>query len=584
MILPALVKKLWLIIILWVILILTIIGFTLSLLFGSFFYQHRVEEMEQAAQGLAGIIAAKGFEEQLIARELEVVSRLRQLEIVVLDARGEIVASSPGFKRWEGLNVEPEEVEQVLRGEEVLHNAPHTPQPVPMVSVGVPIVDGERVVGALFFYKVIDSIERTIWHARLTILVGAWVTAILAIGLGYFLAKVLAKPVLEMSRFAAAVARGKTGEKLLVRTADEVGALGRSLNDISLLLRKSLDDLAREKELLANILASMTDGLITFDARGQIIMINPVARELFAGDGPEGKVVLPSEIIEPLRRALEGAAFSQREFTYNGRSLRLKLAPLRANGGEIDGAVVLLQDITKEQQLEQMRRDFISDISHELRTPLSFLQGYTEALIEGLAQTEAERMEYLGSILDEIYRLRRLVLELLDLAQLESGQLSMARDPLSLTGLIRRVYQKLEPLARDGGQHFSLVLPEEEISVLGDKDRLEQVLLNLLSNALRFTPERGKISLLAEVEEDYVRVKVVDTGVGIPEEDLPYIWERFYKVEKSRARESGGTGLGLSIVKNIVEAHGGTVAVQSEPGAGSTFSFTLPLYRVREAL
>ena len=333
--------------------------------------------------------------------------------------------------------------------------------------------------------------------------------------------------------------------------------------------------------MLANILASMTDGLITFDARGEIIMINPVARELFAGDEPEkeGKVTLPSEIIEPLQRALDGAAFAEREFKHNGRYLRLKLAPLRANEGGIDGAVALLQDVTREQQLEQMRRDFISDISHELRTPLSFLQGYTEALIEGLAQTEAERMEYLGSILEEIYRLRRLVLELLDLAQLESGQLSMARDPLSLTGLTRKVYHKLEPLARDARLHFSLALPGEEILVLGDRDRLEQVLINLLSNAFRFTPEGGRISLEVEVDEGHARVKVVDTGPGIPQEDLPFVWERFYKVEKSRARESGGTGLGLSIVKNIVEAHGGTVAVQSKLGAGSTFSFTIPLYR-----
>ena len=235
----------------------------------------------------------------------------------------------------------------------------------------------------------------------------------------------------------------------------------------------------------------------------------------------------------------------------------------------------LVKKIDALEQLDQTRRKFVANVSHELRTPLSIILGYTEALIDGMANSDAERQAYLGNIHEEILRLRRLVTEILDLRKIEAGRIELVMEEVSLAEIARQVVDKFATLAKEKNISITKNIYENAV-VIADKDRLKQVLINLLDNAIRFTPAEGRVEVAIKDLKDQLLVSVSDNGPGIPLAEQTQIWERFYKVDKARTRTGGGIGLGLAIVKEIVEAHGGSIEVTSKPGEGSTFFFTVP--------
>lgn len=238
----------------------------------------------------------------------------------------------------------------------------------------------------------------------------------------------------------------------------------------------------------------------------------------------------------------------------------------------------LQEKIDTLERFDRTRQDFVANVSHELRTPLSIMQGYTEALIDGMAGSEEDRRKYLSNIHDEILRLRRLVAELLDLKKIKTGRVEMNMKEISLADIIQRVTEKFNPLAEEKKVKINTDIPIMLPRVRVDPDRMEQVLINLLDNALRATPSGGEIKVIMKEQKEMILVSISDTGPGIPTEELPLIWDRFYKVDKSRTRSGGGTGLGLAIVREIIEAHGGSTQVKSHPGKGSIFSFSVPIF------
>jgi two-component system sensor histidine kinase ResE len=255
----------------------------------------------------------------------------------------------------------------------------------------------------------------------------------------------------------------------------------------------------------------------------------------------------------------------------------LQVAPVAAGGSERWGAVAVLRDVTEARQLEEMRRRFISDASHEIRTPLTAIGGFASAIADGIAETEDERTRSAARIVREVERLNRLVNDLLDLSRIESGAERLDLEEVDLPEIITGTVEGLESQIQERGIKVETELPSDLPRVWADPDRVYQVMVNLVSNALRFNKPDGKIVIGARPVDGFVRVEVRDTGQGIPANEIQRIWERFHRADSSRDRQGGGTGLGLAIVRSIVEAHGGSVSAESSIGTGSTFSFTLPI-------
>lgn len=404
----------------------------------------------------------------------------------------------------------------------------------------------------------------------------------------FFLSTKITQPLLQLKRAADMISKGEYRAKVGIRSNDEIGQLAEAFNLMGEKLDHTISDLNYEKEHLSSILRSMTDAVVTFDAGGRIISLNPHGESLLASwrqviAGVNSRDHIP----EPLQALFEVVVAEEKEITsklHVGRGVwSVVMAPLYTYG-TLRGAVAVLRDVTEEVRQEKLQKDFVANVSHELRTPISMLQGYSEALLDDIVTTAEERQEIVQIIHDESLRMGRLVKDLLDLAKMEAGHLEMVMSRTDLYPMLKRVHRKFASLAREQGITLHFEAPNGDDSALvlehADEDRLEQVFTNLLDNALRHTPEGKSIWIrtvcLHSESGDKLQIEVEDQGQGIPADDIPFIFERFYKADKSRKR-STGTGLGLAIVKYMVDSHSGTIAVRSQMGQGTTFTVTLPV-------
>lgn len=412
-----------------------------------------------------------------------------------------------------------------------------------------------------------------------------------------FLFTKITQPMQQVIEAANAIRRGEYGTRLTLVTSDEIGQLATSFNHMAEELEENIRSLNNEKGHLSSVLRSMSDAVITFDIEGRIILTNPHGQTLLEtwsdltweeeeDNGPVPKASTSSEVPPPLRplffSTLEGGGDQRSNVHVRQGVWSVHMAPLYSED-HLRGAVAVLRDVTEEVRLEKMRRDFVANVSHEIRTPLSMMQGYSEALLDGMASSPEESSELVQVIHDESLRMGRLVKDLLDLARMEAGHTDMLKAQVDVGELLERVYRKFSVRAKERDIMLELKRPEQGL-LLGaaDEDKLEQVLTNLLDNAFRHTPADRRISILASTVvlegRSLVEIAIRDQGVGINPEDLPFIFERFYKADKARLRgESGGTGLGLAIVKNIVESHHGSIYASSKLGEGTTFTLRLPV-------
>lgn len=583
----SLVSKLWLAIVVLVILVMFVLGLFLSQFFEDFYFSLKSQELAEDGRKIAEMIASAP-DRQEWEEELFVISRYVEAKIVVTDRRGLIRACTiQGRGMHRGAKLDFPDVEKILQGETVAHRGIYPALDMTVLSVGVPIKFQQDVIGAVFLHSPVEPVTQTVRTVQKFILYGAVGTIFLATILGFILSKRITKPIMDMNRVALEMAKGNFNSRVNVESEDEIGLLGNTLNHLSGELQKNIEALSTGKEQLENILTSMTDAVLTVDTKGNILLINPPAAGLFNITMEHGTRNINDVDILPglknyFQKVLADKTQTKFEANINGRTFNIGLTPLRHESGNIRGVVAVLHDVTKEKRLESLRREFVANVSHELRSPLSLLQGYVEALADGLAENEEERQRYLNILLDETLRLRRLVNDLLDLTQLETGNINLRFEKISVEELVNRVTDKFIPLFADQNKYITVSLPEELPFVKGDFDRLQQVLVNLLDNGLKYTPERGTVEVGAIPGEKVIEVYVKDSGAGIPKDELDNIWERFYKVDKARTRETeGGTGLGLAIVKNIMQAHGGTVSVTSELGSGSRFSFTIPVFKLQ---
>lgn len=447
--------------------------------------------------------------------------------------------------------------------------------------IGVPLHISSKKNGAVFIYQSIKVVQETTQSATKFILLVAGVAIILTTIFAFFLSTRITAPLRKMREAAFEVARGKFDTKVPILTHDEIGELATAFNQMGRQLKFNMSVLSQEKEQLASILSSMADGVITFNRDGTILNINPPAERFLQywyyekegiGSDTEG---IPSQVMDLFQQAVDTEKEKIGEISLQGRHWVILVSPLYSNQF-IRGAVAVLRDMTEERQLEKMRKDFIANVSHELRTPISMLQGYSEAIVDDIAQSNEEKKEMAKVIYDESLRMGRLVNELLDLARMEAGHLQLNLDDVNLASFINRIVHKFQGLAKDNEIHLSSEIENEIAHFSFDPDRIEQVFTNLIDNAIRHTPKDGSVKIKVTANDKGIMVEVSDSGTGIPEDDLPFVFERFYKADKARTRGRAGTGLGLAIVKNIIEAHRGHISAKSKIDQGTTFSFFLP--------
>ncbi|MDI6824429.1 MAG: ATP-binding protein [Bacillota bacterium] len=561
---------------------LAVVGLLLPRLLADYFLSAREAELVRKGREIARAMALLGGGTLRPPEQvwLQAVDHFLDARLFVVDADGLILASTSG-RVPRGTRVSAAEAAACLRGEVVKRRGFDPRFGEHMVSVTVPLEIGGRPAGGVVLSAPVAGLSATVQAVRRLMVYAAGGAILVAAMAGYLLSRSISRPVREMSRAAVEMARGNFRQKLAVTSDDEIGQLASNFNHLAAALDRTVSVLAEEKARIENILANMAEGVLATDAEGKLLLANRRARRaLGIGEEALGRSVGElghGALADLVSGVLASGVADAVEFALGERFMVAHASPLTGAGGAACGCVVVFQDVTDLARLEQLRRELLADVSHELRTPLTSIQGFVEALRDGVVEDEETRRRYLATIHEEAVRLGRLVRDLLDLSLMQTGNTAWTLGPVDVGAVVRRVAARFTSEAAEKGVELLADIPGVLPPVLGNEDRIEQVVENLLSNAVKFTPPGGRIEVSAAEQGAEVRVSVRDTGPGIPAEDLPRIWERFYRVEKSRARSHGGAGLGLAIVKQIVEAHGGVVAAESEPGAGSEFSFTLPV-------
>jgi len=400
---------------------------------------------------------------------------------------------------------------------------------------------------------------------------------------GYLAQEFIARPLAEVAKSVEAIAAGNVPARVKAGT-DEIGALGHAVNNLAQKLNKEKNQANLEQSKVDTVLLNMTEGVLVTNKKGDVVLLNPSAQKLFMVGGDYlGKK--PIEVIRnnAVQEAIEAVIANKEKapsrqinlFSPEEKIIKISAsAILRAE--EFEGVVVVFHDITELRRLEKIRQEFVANVSHELRTPVASIKGYAETLLEGALDEKENAREFVKIIHDDSNRLAKLVDDLLDLAKIESGKMKMVFMAIDPKVYIHRAISILENTARQK----SIIIKEdyrgETPKIKADEVRFAQVLINLIDNAVKYTPENGAVTIAVYAEDGHVRFDIIDTGIGIEKKDLPRVFERFYRADKARSREAGSTGLGLSIVKHIVQAHGGDVRVESEINKGSTFSFSIP--------
>jgi two-component system phosphate regulon sensor histidine kinase PhoR len=453
-----------------------------------------------------------------------------------------------------------------------------------MLYVAIPLSETGPSRGVIRLSLPLAAVEQTERNLR-TMLAGTVAAALVAaLLLSGLLAGVNGRNIRQMAAAAAAFGRGEFSRRLVPTTHDELAELAAVMNDMAARIEDQLQRLSADRNRLDAILQGMGEGLMVTDGDGIVTLVNPAFCRLFGVDGSvEGRRLLeiarfPS-LNESFAMVLKSGEERLEEIPLPGieeRTLLTHWVPLM-DETSFGGVVAVFHDISDIKRIEKIRRDFVANVSHELRTPVTVIKGYAETLADGLIESDpTTASRFVETIRTHSERLAELVADLLTLSQLEFREAPLELRCVDLADSVTSALRLLEAKASDKEVSLSSSVPVG-ITVSADLMKLEQVLVNLLDNALKYTPSGGSVSVTAVNEGAMVLIAVTDTGIGIPPRDIPRIFERFYRVDEARSRDQGGTGLGLSIVKHIVQLHGGTVTVQSTPGKGSTFSFTLPL-------
>ena len=401
--------------------------------------------------------------------------------------------------------------------------------------------------------------------------------------LSFYFARRSTAPVLELTGFASALARGELNRRLLTSEDGEIGHIAGSLNSMADSLGRMLAQSNKDRAELLAMLTSMSEGVIATDSRQRVVVVNERAGELlsFPAASVQGRQLWEVVRNEAILKAAGEVLLSRERKAFQvspaiGRYLEVTACTYPADG-PAEGLILVAHDTTQSVRYQELRKEFVANVSHELRTPLTVIKGFTETLRDGALNDPITGPKFLSTIERHVDQLTNLVSDLLELSKLEGSPEVPRRVSFEVCAVVRRAAELLVPAAQRKEQALVVDVPRSLPRVVGNPDYIERAVSNLIDNAIKYTPERGRIQVNAAYEGEFVVVEVSDNGIGIPAEDLSRVFERFYRVDRSRSREMGGTGLGLSIVKHVVQVHGGSIDVSSTPGQGSKFRLKLPV-------
>ncbi len=535
-----------------------------------------LQEATVAVEVAAPLIGDGGNGEELAVGVAQ-LSRGLGARVTVVAADGRVLADSQGGAETMDNQTGRPEIQEAFRRGSGSSFLAGTSDEVPYFFVARSIPDGAAVlrlgIPAAVFEGLVLNVQRQI-------AIAAVLAASIMTGAGLFIAKRIGGALDNIHAQATLIAAGQLDASVEPAATRELGDLGRAFNLMTLQLRGSVTELERIRVRLEATLANLSDGVIITDERGHVVLANQAALSMVGARGvavgePVVEVARDHELTDMVNQALATDTAKER-IVHHSRSGRvLQAAARRLNAADDRIGLIVLRDITEIRRLESVRRDFVANVSHELRTPLTSIRVLVETLESGALHDPSVSTDFLARIVSEVDRLALLVDELLDLARLESGRIRLSLEWVNAESAVQRVLERMAPQTERARLMVDFSISPETPEFLADWGRIDQVLLNLVHNAVKFTPAGGAIAIMVSSSVDLVQFHVRDTGVGVSPEDMPRLFERFYKAD--RARRSQGTGLGLAIAKHIVQAHGGTIWAEPNPGGGTSFMFTLPL-------
>ena len=441
-----------------------------------------------------------------------------------------------------------------------------------------PVQTDGIIKGYIYLINNIDYIYDTVDESKQIMTQATIIALTLTIFLGLVLSTSITGPIKELTVKARQMSLGDFDQKVNVKSDDEIGQLGNMFNYLIDQLKKSISNLQQEKSKMETTFTYMTDGVLTVDLSGNIIHANPVAKNILSLKSTDEKfddvvVNLKAEVsMEHIKsKGYRGTDLAEK----NGETYNVDYAPFMNNKNEIGGVILVFKNITEQYRIDKLQKEFVANVSHELKTPITTIKSYAETLLDGALEEKDTAEEFLNVINSESDRMSRLVTDLLRLSKMDYKQTNWHKERINLRDMVSIVIKKLQIQIKEKNISMHLNIPEG-INILFDRDGFEQILLNIAGNAVNYTPEKGNVWISAKKDNKNIVVSIKDDGQGIPKEDQDRIFERFYRVEKARARGLGGTGLGLSIAKDIAEANGCKIAVNSQLNKGTEMIITIP--------
>lgn len=426
-----------------------------------------------------------------------------------------------------------------------------------------PIMDDNNkdALGAIYVVASMEDVYKQMKDINQIFATGTVIALLVTAVLGILLAQTITRPISDMRRQAIEMAKGNYSRKVKVHSHDEIGQLALSFNNLSKKLQQARSSTESERRKLSSVLSHMTDGVIATDRKGDIILLNDPAEKML---NVSRETALDQSVL---------LDFSTRNEPY---ILRASFSVIQKETGKANGLIAVLYDVTEQERIERERREFVANVSHELRTPLTTMRSYLEALTDGAWQDPNIAPQFLTVIQEETERMIRLVNALLQLSKLDSTEHRLMKEWVDFTDFFNNIIDRFE-MSKEQNVSFKRSFSKKSRFIDMDTDKITQVLYNIISNALKYSPEGGTVTYRLRDRGELLEISVSDQGMGIPKENVDKIFERFYRVDKARSRQMGGTGLGLAIAKEMIEAHGGSIWAKSEEGKGTTIYFTLPM-------